>query len=87
MIQVLRSVSEVKRTQIRQRIKARSDNYHDNGGKVGRKGGYRKSNELLLEERHDVVTLFRRGLSIRNIMKITDKYSRTVQKGQKLMLT
>ena len=77
----------MERTQIHQRIKARYDNYRDNGGKFGRKGGYSKSNELLLEERHDVVNLFRRGLSIRNIMKITDKYSRTVQKVQKLMPT
>lgn len=85
MIQVLSSVSEMERTQIRQRIKSGYDNYRNNGGKVGRKKGFVKSNEELLEEHNDVTKLLRKGLSIRNIMKITEKSSGTVQKVKKLV--
>lgn len=87
MIQVLSSVSEMERTQIRQRIKSGYDNFRNNGGKVGRKEGFSKSNEQLLEEHNDIVKLLRKGLSVRNIMKITNKSSGTVQKVKKLMTT
>ncbi len=45
------------------------------------------NNEQLLEEHHDVVKLLRKGLSIRNIMKITDKSSGTVQKVKSIITT
>lgn len=86
MIQVLSSVSEMERTQIRQRIKSGYDNFRTNGGKVGRKDGYSKTNEQLLEEHNDIIKLLRKGLSVRNIMKITNKSSGTVQKVKKMTL-
>lgn len=85
MIQILSSVSEMERTQIRQRIKSGYDNYRKTGGKVGRKKGYVKTNKLLLEEHNDIVKLLKKGISIRNIMKITDKSSGTVQKIKKMI--
>lgn len=85
MVQILTSVSEMERTQIRGRIKSGYDTYRKNGGKVGRKEGYKKDKEALLAEHKDVVKLLRKKLSVRNIMDITGKSSGTVQKIKKLL--
>lgn len=85
MVQILTSVSEMERTQIRGRIKSGYDTYRKNGGKVGRKEGYKKDKEALLAEHKDVVKQLRKNLSVRDVMKITQKSSGTVQKIKKLM--
>jgi DNA invertase Pin-like site-specific DNA recombinase len=80
MVQILSSVSQMERTQIRQRVKSGYDNFRTNGGKVGRRQGFKKSSEDLLTEHKDVVKLLKQGLSVRKIMKITDKSNGTIQK-------
>jgi DNA invertase Pin-like site-specific DNA recombinase len=45
LIQILTSVSEMEKTQIRQRIKSGYESFRKNGGKVGRKEGFKKDNE------------------------------------------
>jgi DNA invertase Pin-like site-specific DNA recombinase len=85
MVQILSSVSQMERTQIRQRVKSGYDNFRTNGGKVGRKEGFRKSEEDLLTEHKDVVKLLKQGLSVRKVMKLTDKSSGTIQKISKLL--
>jgi DNA invertase Pin-like site-specific DNA recombinase len=85
MVQILSSVSQMERTQIRQRVKSGYDNFRTNGGKVGRKEGFRKSEEDLLTEHKDVVKLLKQGLSVRKVMKLTDKSSGTIQKISRLL--
>jgi DNA invertase Pin-like site-specific DNA recombinase len=85
MVQILSSVSQMERTQIRQRVKSGYDNFRTNGGKVGRKEGFRKSEEKLLTEHKDVVKLLKQGLSVRKVMKLTDKSSGTIQKISRLL--
>lgn len=85
MIQVLSSVNQMERVQIRQRIKSGYDNFRKTGGKVGRKKGFKKSEENLLKEHKDVIKYLRQGQSIRNTMKLTGKSSGTVQKIKKLI--
>ena len=85
MIQVLSSVNQMERVQIRQRIKSGYDNYRKIGGKVGRKKGFKKSEDNLLEEHRDIIKYIRQGQSIRNTMKLTGKSSGTVQKIKRLM--
>jgi DNA invertase Pin-like site-specific DNA recombinase len=84
MIQILTSVSQMERSQIRQRIKSGYDSFRKNGGKVGRKNGYTKDKETLLNQHKDVVKYLRQGQSVRNTMKLTGKSSGTVQKIKKL---
>lgn len=84
MVQILTSVSEMERTQIRSRIKSGYDSYRKNGGKVGRKVGYSKDKETLLVQHKDIVKYLRQGQSVRNVMKLTGKSSGTVQKIKKL---
>ncbi len=85
MIQILTSVSEMEKTTIRQRVKSGYDSFRKAGGKVGRKEGFRKDNEASLAEHKDVAKLLRQGLSVRKIMKLSDKSSGTIQKIKKLV--
>lgn len=85
MIQILTSVSEMERTTIRQRIKSGYDQFRNSGGKVGRKEGFTKDTDTLLQEHKDVVKLLKQGYSVRKTMKLTDKSSGTVQKMKKLI--
>lgn len=86
LIQILTSVSEMEKTQIRQRIKSGYESFRKNGGKVGRKEGFKKDNETLLTEHKDIVKLLKQGYSVRKTMKLTDKSSGTVQKIKKLLI-
>ncbi|MBK7764120.1 MAG: recombinase family protein [Bacteroidetes bacterium] len=85
MIQILTSVSEMEKTTIRQRVKSGYDNFRKNGGKVGRKEGFRKDDETILNENKDVSKLLKQGYSVRKVMKLTDKSSGTIQKVKKLI--
>jgi DNA invertase Pin-like site-specific DNA recombinase len=85
LIQILNSVSSLEKEQIRLRIKSGYDNFRKNGGKVGRKDGFKKDPQTLLTEHKDIVKLLRQGYSVRKIMKLTDKSSGTVQKIKKLL--
>jgi len=85
LIQILTSVSEMEKTQIRQRIKSGYDSFRKNGGKVGRKEGFKKDSETLLSEHKDIVKLLKQGYSVRKTMKLTDKSSGTVQKIKKII--
>jgi DNA invertase Pin-like site-specific DNA recombinase len=86
LIQILTSVSEMEKTQIRQRIKSGYESFRKNGGVVGRKIGFKKDNETLLTEHKDVVKLLKQGYSVRKTMKLTDKSSGTIQKIKKLII-
>lgn len=86
LIQILTSVSEMEKTQIRQRIKSGYDSFRKNGGKVGRKEGFKKDSETLLSEHKDIVKLLKQGYSVRKTMKLTDKSSGTVQKIKKILV-
>lgn len=86
LIQILTSVSEMEKTQIRQRIKSGYESFRKNGGKVGRKEGFKKDNETLLAEHKDVVKLLKQGYSVRKTMKLTDKSSGTIQKIKKIII-
>lgn len=85
MIQILTSVSEMEKTQIRQRIMSGYDNFIKNGGKVGRKEGFKKNTEMLLAEHKDIVKLLKQGYSVRKVMKLTDKSNGTIQKIKMLI--
>jgi DNA invertase Pin-like site-specific DNA recombinase len=85
MIQILTSVSEMERTTIRQRIKSGYEQYRKNGGKVGRKEGFKKDESEILNEYKDVVKLLKQGYSVRKIMKLTDRSNGTIMKVKKLV--
>jgi len=86
MIQILTSVSEMEKTTIRQRMNSGYIQFINNGGKVGRKEGFKKDEEKLLEEYKNVVKRLKQGCSIREVMKLCEVSSGTAQKVKRLMV-
>lgn len=58
--------------------------YVENGGKLGRKVGSFINDEEILLKHSDIIDELNNGLSIRRIMKVTQKSSATVQKVKKI---
>lgn len=86
MVQILSSISEMEKSQLKLRMKSGYDNFRKNSGKkVGRKLNYRKSDEEILEEYSDVVKYLKKGQSIRNTMKLTNRSNGTIMKVKKLI--
>ena len=85
MIQIITSLSELEKSTIRQRIKSGYDSYRNNGGKVGRKDGFKKSDDLIIEQNKEAVKLLKQGYSVRKVMKLTDRSSGTIQKIKKII--
>ena len=54
LITILAEVARMERKTIRERVASGYANYRNNGGKVGRKQGYRKSEEAMREEYSEV---------------------------------
>ena len=61
------------------------ENYRQSGGKVGRKVGYRKTDELLLTEYAEELRLLKKGISLRNVSKLTGTSINTLRKCKVLL--
>lgn len=85
LVEILSSINTLERTQTRQRIKSGYDHFRANGGKVGRKKGFRKSEEQILQDHKEVVKYLKKGRSVREIMKLTNKSNGTVMKVKRLL--
>lgn len=80
LITILAEVAKMERKTIQERMVSGYKNFRANGGKVGRKEGFRKDEEKLLTEYVEEVKLIRKGYSLRNIAKITGRSVSTIQK-------
>ena len=85
LITILAEVARMERKTIRERVASGYANYRANGGKVGRKEGYRKSSEAMREEYSEVFKLLKKGISLRNISKITNVSVNTIRKCKECM--
>ena len=85
LITILAEVARMERKTIRERVESGYKNYRANGGKVGRKEGYRKSEADMREQYAEEIRLLRKGLSLRNISKITHTSINTIRKCQSLI--
>lgn len=84
LITILAEVARMERKTIRERVESGYKNYRANGGKVGRKEGYRKSESDMREQYAEVIRLLHKGISLRNISKITGTSVNTIRKCQSL---
>lgn len=82
LITILAEVARMERKQIRERVESGYKNFRANGGKVGRKVGYKKSDEAMREQYAEEIRLLRKGISLRNISKITGTSINTIRKCQ-----
>ena len=85
LITILAEVARMERKQIRERCESGYKNFRANGGKVGRKEGYRKSEADMREQYAEEIRLLRKGISLRNISKITHTRVNTIRKCQSLI--
>jgi DNA invertase Pin-like site-specific DNA recombinase len=85
LITILAEVARMERKTIRERVESGYKNYRANGGKVGRKEGYRKSDSDMREQYAEEIRLLRKGISLRNISKITGSSVNTIRKCKVLL--
>lgn len=76
---VLSEVAAIERSNIQYRLNSGRQKYIADGGRLGRKKGSVKTVEQKKEEYKEVISLLKRGYSIRNIAKITNYSNQTIQ--------
>ena len=84
---ILLEVARMERTTIKQRMESGYINFRDKGGKVGRKEGYKKTNEMLRQEYAEEIKLLKKGISLRNISKISGKSVNTLRKVSSICIS
>ena len=85
MITLLAEVARMERRTIKERMASGYNNFRVNGGKVGRKIGYRKSDEDFRTQYKDVFRLLGKGVSLRDISKATGVSVNTVKRCKSLL--
>ena len=80
MIATLSTCAQLERENIKFRLNSGRKLYIERGGKLGRKVGSVKSLEQKKEQYKDVISYLKRGYSIRNVAKLTNKGISTVQR-------
>ena len=86
LITILLEVARMERNTIKQRMASGYHNHLAHGGSVGRKVGYRKSEEEMLEEYKEEIKLLRKKISLRNVCKLTGTSINTLRKLKSLQL-
>ena len=77
---VLAQFNSMERSLIRSRMESGYNHYRANGGKVGRKVGYRKTDQQMKEEYAEELRLLRKGYSLANVYKLTGTSINTLRK-------
>lgn len=85
MITMLAEIARMERKSIKERMDSGYNNYRNNGGKVGWKCGYRKTDDVMREQYGDAIKLLRKGISLRNVSKLCDISVNTVRKCKALV--
>lgn len=86
MITILAEMSNIERSNIKYRLNSGRKHYIEQGGRLGRKPGSRKSMEQMKEEYKEVISLLKKDYSIRNIAKLTGYSVQTVQTVKNLSI-
>lgn len=83
---IIAQFNSMERGLIRSRMESGYRNYRAKGGTVGRKQGYKKSTEDMKEEYAEEIRLLRKGISLRNVSKITHTSVNTLRKVRDLTI-
>lgn len=77
---ILAQFNSMERGLIRSRMESGYNHYRANGGKVGRKEGYRKTDQQMKEQYAEELRLLRKGYSLANVYKLTGTSINTLRK-------
>ncbi|MBN1186480.1 MAG: recombinase family protein [Bacteroidales bacterium] len=86
LITILAEISRMERRNIENRLSSGYQNYRLQGGIVGRKIGFRKSNEKMFEQYDEEIKMLKKGYSYHHIKKITNTNKNTLTKLRKLVI-
>ena len=84
LITLLAAIARMERSTIKERMDSGYKQFRSLGGKVGRKEGYTKSSDMYRNEYSDIIRLLKKGLSLRNVAKLTNHSLNTVSKCKRL---
>lgn len=87
LVQILASIAAMESETTRSRFQSGYRHFLSIGGRVGRKPGHKMSDKDILLKYSEVVKLLKRGLSIRQISKLTENTSTTTILKVKATLT
>ena len=82
---ILAQFNSMERNLIRSRMESGFNHFRQNGGKVGRKVGYRKSADEMKTQYSKEIQLIKKGISLRNIAAICGTSVNTLQKIKKII--
>jgi DNA invertase Pin-like site-specific DNA recombinase len=85
MLSIASTFASLELSLIKERLDSGRSKYIKDGGRLGRKVGSTKDNKNLLIEHSDIVKYLKQKQSVRNIMKLTNKASGTIQKVKKVV--
>ena len=85
MIATLSTCAQLERDNISFRLQSGRKRYIEKGGKLGRKVGSVKTEEQMKAEYREVISLLRKGYSIRDVAKLSGKGVSTVQRVKRLL--
>lgn len=82
---IIGQFNSMERSLIRSRMSSGYKVYRANGGKVGRKEGYRKSVDTMRAQYIKEMSLLRKGISLRNVQSITGTSVNTLRKLREIL--
>ena len=85
MVATLSTCAQLERDNISFRLQSGRKRYIEKGGKLGCKVGSVKTAEQIRTEYRDVISLLRKGYSIRDVAKLSGRGVSTVQRVKRLM--
>ena len=85
MITTLSTCAQLERDNISFQLQSGRERYIEKGGKLGRKVGSVKTEEQMKGEYREVISLLRKGYSIRDVAKLSGKGVSTVQRVKRLL--
>ena len=83
---IIGQFNQMERGLIRSRMESGYNHYRSNGGKVGRKAGYKKSTDQMKEEYAEEIRLLKKGISLRNVQKISGTSINTLRKLKEMVV-
>ena len=81
---ILAQFNSMERGLIRSRMESGYNHYRSRGGVVGRKKGYRKTDEQMRNQYAEELRLLRKGYSLANVRKLTGTAVNTLRKVSKI---
>ena len=79
---IMAQFNTMERSLIRSRMASGYNHYRNEGGKVGRKEGFRKSDDKMKAQYAEEIKLLKKSYSLRNISKLTGTSVNTLRKLQ-----